>query len=268
MILMTEQKRTYKITSLIKGTASLDELRALFLGWRPDESSLDFSKRVRAEGILTKQTAYRTDDLVLRVFRPWFLTPDTTAAERLQKIVQKNTDWHILNELILLYKSRAELVLYDFLTNRLWTQFHEGALYLRLADIEDFLSEAREAGFIENEWASYTKTRLAYALLRAIKEVGFVKEEKRELYSLVNYRVSDFFITYLAYDLHWAGLTDLAIVEHPDWFLFGLNRSQVIQKLSDLGEQSGIVMQQAGSVVRITWVYKSMNEVIDAYFNR
>jgi hypothetical protein len=267
-MLMTEQKRSYKITSLIKGTASLDELRALFLSWRPDETPVDFSKRVRAEGILTKQTAKRGDDLVLRVFRPWFLTPDTIAAERLQRIVRKRVDWHILNELLLLYKSRAELVLYDFLKNRLWPQIEEGALYLRLADIEDFLSEAQEAGLVENEWASYTKTRLAYALLRAIKEVGFVKEEKRELYALVNYRVSDFFVTYLAYDLHLAGLTDPAAMEHSDWSLFGLKRSQVIQRLSSLGEQSGMVLQQAGSVVRITWVYKNMDEVIDAYFNR
>ena len=267
-MLTSEEKRIYKITSLIKGTASLDELRALFLSWRPGEAPVDFAKRIRAEGILVKQTAQRADDLVLRVFRPWFLMPDTTAVERLQKIFRKNVDWHVLNELILLYKSRAEAVLFDYLIKSFWVQFQEGALYLRMVDVENFLNEARETGFIENEWSSYTQTRLAYGLLRVVKEVGFVKEEKRELYSFITYRVSNFFANYLAYDLHLAGLSDQAIVEHPDWRLFGLNRSQVLQKLSDLGDQSGIVMQQAGSVVRVTWLYKSMDEVIDAYFNR
>jgi hypothetical protein len=267
-MLTSQEKKLYKITSLIKGTATLDELRTLFLGWQPDESPADFAKRVRTEGILVKQTAKRADDLVLLVFRPWFLTPDTTPAKRLQNIVQKNTDWQLLNELIMLYKARSEAVLYDFLTIKFWSQFQDGALYLRMSEIEDFLSEAQHSNLVEKGWSKGTQTRLAQALLGAVKEIGFLKEEKRGLYAFVNYRVSNFFVTYLAYDLHLAGLTDLAIVEHQDWGLFGLNRAQVLQRLSDLGEQGGMVMQQAGSVVRITWVHQSMDEVIDANFNR
>lgn len=264
----TQEKRIYKGTSLVKGTTSLDEIRSLFLNWKPDESPLSFARRSRSEGIVVKQTAVRSSDLILRVFRPWFLTPDSTAAERLQKIIKKNTDWHLLSELIFLYKARSEAVLYDFLVKRFWPQFQEGALYLRMTEIDDFLSEAQQTDLVEKGWSKGTQTRLAQALLGTVKEIGFTKEEKRGLHAFTTYRASGFFFTYLAYDLHFAGLTDIAIVEHEDWRLFGLNRSQILQKLSDLDQQSGMVVQQAGSVVRITWLYKSMDEVIDAYFNR
>ena len=58
-MLTSQEKRFYKITSLIKGTATLDELRALFLSWRSDEASTDFAQRVRAEGILANVVAAR-----------------------------------------------------------------------------------------------------------------------------------------------------------------------------------------------------------------
>jgi hypothetical protein len=74
--------------------------------------------------------------------------------------------------------------------------------------------------------------------------------------------------SYLAYDLHFTGLTDQAVIDHLDWQLFGLKRPQILQALSDIGSKCGLLVQQAGSVVRITWNFASMDEVIDAYFNR
>jgi hypothetical protein len=259
-------KRNYKITSLIKGTATPDEIRALLLNWNPQENSLDYAKRVRNEGILAKQTAQRADDLILRVFRPWFLTPDDRAAVRLKELVKKNANQQIINELALLYKARAEAVLYDFLLNKFWHEFQEGALYLRTEDIEEFLRDAQETGLVEKGWSTGTQRRLAHGILGALKEAGFVIEERRYLYAYLHYRLSEYAVAYLAYDLHLTGSSDVAVVENPDWGLFGLQRNHVLERLSNLGSHGGMVVQQAGSVIRITWLYKTMDEVINAYF--
>lgn len=260
--------RIYKTSTLTKGAPSFEELRTLFLNWNRDEQPLDFAKRLREDGILVKRTAQRADDLVLSIFRPWFLSPDKKAAERIQKILGKNVDWQNLNELFLLYKSRAEAVLYDFLILKFWMQFQDGALYLRKSDVDDFLHDAVQKNMIEKQWSENTKTRLIQGMFVALKDAGFLKEEKQNLYAFVNYRVSSFMFAYLAYDLHFTGLTDLAVIDHPDWQLFGLKRPQILQVLSDIGSKCGLLVQQAGSVVRITWNYASMDEVIDAYFDR
>jgi hypothetical protein len=260
-------KRSYSITGLIKGTASLDELVTLFLHWDEKELPVLYAKRVQHNGILTKATSKRVEDLVLLVFRPWFLsTPDNRAAKTMRALAQSNIDRQILQELIFLFKARAEIVLYDYIQERFWPAYDEGALYLQPSEIEEFLQFAQEAGRVEKSWAKYTQYRLAMGILGALKEVGFVREEKPRLYAYNPLEINRFTLAYLAYELHFAGQTDAALVDHPDWRLFGLERARVVERLSELGEQGGLIVQQAGSVVRMTWLYSSMDEVIHAYY--
>lgn len=262
----SEKNSKYTVTGLIKGTATLDELRTLLLNWRPGEEPKNYAKRVQQEGILTKKTAARANDLVLVVFRPWFLVPDERAATRLKALVEADIDRRTLNELVFLYKARSETVLYDFVSHRFWPACLDGALYLKTQEIEDFLSEVQEEGRVDGSWSPKTQERLAHGVLGALSSVGFLQEEKRYVYEYVFYQVQDFVLAYLAYDLHLADLSDNAIFHHPDWMVFGLSRSQALDRLSMLDERAGMIVQQAGSVVQITWLYKTMDEVINAYF--
>jgi hypothetical protein len=259
------ERRPYTVTGLTKGTPSLDEIQTLLMNWRPDESPVDFAERVRREGILAKQTARRVQDLVVRIFRPWFLEPDDRAARRLKAFVEAGGDRIALNELVFLCKARNEAVLYDFTRERFWPACHDGALYLRTVDIEDFLQEAQEAGLTTKRLSSQTQARLARGIFGALTDVGFLGAERRYAREYVLYRPTDFTIAYLAYDLHLAGLTDGALVEHPDWGLFGLTREHTLDRLDVLDERAGMIVQRAGSVVSITWLHATMDEVIHAY---
>jgi hypothetical protein len=80
----------------------------------------------------------------------------------------------------------------------------------------------------------------------------------------VPYYTSDEGIAYLAYDLREAGLSDLAICEHRDWQLLGLPMEQLVVRLDSLPDSCGLVVQRAGSLVRITWRYESVEDLINA----
>ncbi|MCX6077948.1 MAG: DUF1819 family protein [Chloroflexi bacterium] len=257
--------KKYTVTGLIKGTASLDEMTTLLQNWRPDEPVFMYAKRVQAEGIISKETAKRAEDLVVLVFGAWLLKPDASAARWLQKLVARGIDRQALQELLFLYKARAEIVLYDFTLERFWSTYNDGALYLQPSEIEDFLRFSQETGRVEKSWAKYTQYRLAMGILGALREIGFIREEKPRLYAYNPLEINRFTLIYLAYELHFAGQTDAALVDHPDWHLFGLERARVVERLSELGEQGGLIVQQAGSVVRLTWLFTSMEEVLDAY---
>jgi hypothetical protein len=259
-------KRSYSITGLIKGTASLDELVTLFLHWDEKEPPTLYAKRVQAEGILTKATSKRSEDLVLRVFVPWFLQPNVNGAKILRALAPVTAERQVLQELIFLFKARAEQVLYDYILERFWPAYNDGALYLQPSEIEEFLQFSQESGRVEKSWAKYTQYRLAMGILGALKEVGFIREEKYRLYAYNPIEINPFTVAFLAYELHFASQTDAALVEHPDWRLFGLERARVVERLSELGEQGGLIVQQAGSIVRLTWLYASMDEVIHAYY--
>jgi hypothetical protein len=262
----TENNHRYTVTGLIKGTATLDELRILFNAWNPDETPQDFANRVQLDGILTKQTAKRLNDLVLLVFQPWFLAPDNRAARRLKAFNQLGGDRQVFNELVFVYKARSEAVLYDFVKDAFWMASNEGALYLRTRDIEDFLRQAQESDRVEKPWSKSTQRRLAHGVLGALTNIGFLREEKRYQYDYVSYHPTDFTVAYLAYDFHLAALTDGTLVEHPDWGLFGLGRRQVLERLARLDDRAGLIVQEAGSVIRITWMHKDMEGLIRAYF--
>jgi hypothetical protein len=259
------EQKPYTVTGLTKGMPSLDEIQTLLLNWQADELPGDFAERVRTEGILTKQTARRTKDLVSQLFRPWFLQPDDRAARWLKALVEAGGDRRALNELVFLYKARSEAVLYDFTLKQFWPACHDGELYLRTGDIERFLQDAQEDGRTTKRLSAQTESRLAQGIFTALTEVGFLSEERRYAREYVSYRMSDFSVAYLAHDLHLANLPDGILVEHPDWGLFGLSREDTLDRLDTLDERAGLIVQRAGSVVSITWLHAAMDEVIDAY---
>jgi len=258
-------RRRYTVTGLTKGAPSLDELRTLLLNWQPGEAPTAFADRVRREGILTKQTDRRVRDLVLSLFRLWFLTPDDRAARWLQALVQTDVDRQALNELVFLYKARSEAALYDFALLRFWPACHAGALYLRTAEIKAFLSEAQEMGLMTKRLSPETQARLARGIFGALTDVGFLGQEHRYAREYVPYRVSDLAVAYLAYDLHLANLADGSLAGHSDWGLFGLIPEHTLDRLDVLGDRVGLIVQRAGSVVRITWLHATMEEVIHAF---
>lgn len=234
--------------------------------WQPEEPILDFARRVQTQGIITKATATRLQDLILIVFKSWFLKPNKRPAEQLRQLIQVTNDRQILNELVFLYKARGEPALRDFILEQFWPAYEEGALYLRSQEVKDFLDHAQESGRTSKPWSKETIERTAQGITGALLATGLLVEEKRYLYAFTRFRPTDFSLAYLAYDLHIDEVSDAALVDHPDFRLFGLNRAKTLDRLSALPEKYGLIVQQAGSVVRITWLYRTMEEVIHAIF--
>jgi hypothetical protein len=73
---------------------------------------------------------------------------------------------------------------------------------------------------------------------------------------------------YLVHDLHASGLTDAALLDHTDWELYGIRPSHRFEALDRLGGDRWWIAQGAGSVVRITWKYDTLEEAVDALAGR
>jgi len=96
-------------------------------------------------------------------------------------------------------------------------------------------------------------------------DFGLLAEVGRGRRELVHYRPVDLTLVFLAYDLHCAGLTDASMVDHRDWALFGFTNKDVASAIDRLSGEGWWLAQVAGSVVRISWKYSSMEEVVDAF---
>ena len=69
---------------------------------------------------------------------------------------------------------------------------------------------------------------------------------------------------YLTHELHFKGYSDEAIASAEEWKLFGYNRYDVTRHFERLAAQDHFIFQNAGDLIRITWNYKNMKELIDA----
>lgn len=258
---MTTDRR-YTI-ALCKGAALVDETLTLVQNWTPGEEIGHFVDRVLQENVLARTTAYRTKDIVRRVFARRFLAPTDAPARRLKRLVDNGLPRKLFTEVLFLYAARADRLLYDFTTEVFWPACRRGRSILSRDDVLAFIAEATDSGRIEQAWSPKVQVKIARGVLSTLRDVGFLREERRGHREIVSYYLSDACAAYLAYELHETGLSDSAMCEHPDWRLFGLDRERVLGRLDDLAEDKGILVQRAGSVVTITWKYGSVEELID-----
>ena len=248
-------------SALCKGAALVDETQALVQHWTPGEQIDHFVERVLSDNLLGRATARRTKDIARRVFARRFLAPTDAPARHLKELLDNGLPRKVFAEVLFLYTARSDRLLYDFTRGVFWPACYRGRSVLKRDDVLAFMDEGIERGHIEQPWSATVQVKIAQNVLSTLGDVGFLREERRGHRQIVSYYLSDEGAAYLGYELH-RSLTDSAICEHPDWGLFGLDRGRVLGRLESLGENKGIIVQRAGSVVRITWKYDSVEELI------
>ena len=250
-------------TAISKGAGMIEETRTLLRHWQPDESLEDFTRRVQAEDILGSSTAYRMRDVVRRVFAPRFLTPNNRPACVLKRVLDADLPYRAFTEMLLVFTARFDPLIRDFTTEVFWQAARRGRSVIDTDTAVGFLSEAMADGRISPPWSDGVSVRIARCLLGILRDVGLLRETHRGRREIVAYLMSDAGVALLARYLHEQGASDAGVCEHVDWGLFGMSRRDVIARLSELGEGAGLIVQSAGSVVRITWTVNSIEELID-----
>ncbi len=264
--LATESRadRRYSI-AICKGAGLVSETRHLIEHWRPGEDVETFVRRVQEEDLLGRSTAYRSRDIARRVFARRFLRPPARPARLLKSVIDHHLFQKTFTELLFLFACQADALLYDFTLWGYWEAVRRRRTRLSVADVLAFLADAVAQGHIPRPWSDRVQVKIARGLLAMLRDVGLLREQRRgqQEREIIPFRMSDAGVACLARDLHEAGLSDSALCGHSDWGLFGLGRQEVIERLDGLGEDRGLIVQRAGSVVSITWRVQSMEELLD-----
>lgn len=248
--------------AICKGAALLNETAVLLNHWRPGESADIFAKRVLHEGVLDHSTAYRTNDIVRRVFVPRFLRPNDPPARILKNVLESHLNPSLFRELVLFYAARNDRLIRDFVVRLFWPFLRRGGIFINVETVLTFFSEAVFDGRIEKPWSEQVSIKVARGLLGFLRDIGFIREDAPSSRVMIDYRISDEGISLIARILHEEGYTDSSLINHDDWLLFGLDRPMMLERMHLLGEDSGILFQQAGSVVSINWQVNSIDDLI------
>ncbi len=254
------QQRFYT-TQLQAGLGLIEETRQLFQVYQPGMTSTQLYDTALESGRFPLVTARRLRNIVAECFAPRYLRNQQVAVQL--KLLAGRLTVPELNQLMLIYTARANLVLADFVRDVYWVRYSAGRNEIDLEDARTFVLNSVREGKTQKPWSETTIKRISSYLMGCCVDYGLLINNGRNQRLIAAYRILPKVAAYLAYELKFSGLGDNQIVSHPDWALFGLERADVRDQLKRLSLQSLLIFQAASDVVHIGWTYKSMEELTD-----
>jgi hypothetical protein len=196
-------------------------------------------------------------------FAPRYLV-DNGAPARLLKALLPALARREFAQLLFRYTCRAHPILADFVCEVYWPAYAAGWVYVENEEARQFVTRGNQDGKTTSPWSEGTIRRAAGYLTGCCSDFGLLERGVRKARRILPYRLEPRTGAILAYERHFAGLGDNAVIADPGWALFGLTPEDVLAELKQLALKGQLIVQTAGRITQISWPYKTMDEVIDA----
>jgi len=256
---MVEELRKYN-SDLLKGTGLIQETLLLLDIYTPGITKKEFIEEVIDSNVLVKNHNNRIKDIIEHVFYRRYVNYGEDSVVALKYLREKHVGLEVLSQLLLVYTCRKNLILFDFVSTIYQNLIHKGAIELPQNAAKEFIEESIKNGNIEKAWADSTKRKVAEHINACMIDFKLTDRQKK----LLPLFLSDTVANYLGHELHFKGYSDEAIVKAEEWSLFGYDRYDTVRHLERLAIQGHFIFQNSGDLIRITWHYKNMKELIDA----
>jgi hypothetical protein len=256
--------RTRKYTTeLSKGQGAISETLAVLEIWEPGMKVSDLKQVVLNSGTIARATALRVKDIVGRVFASRYLVDEGRPAAYLKRLLQGGLRPTQLTQIFLIYTCRAHDILHDFICEVYWQKYAAGAKYIQRQDALDFIEAATTMGVISPRWSDTMMLRVARYLTGCLSDFGLAGEDKSGKRELIPFAITPLALLYLVHEMHFRGAHDDAIINHPDWKIFGLEPRDVVNELQRVANPH-FILQYSGELLRVSWSNKTMDEALDA----
>ncbi|MFA7369137.1 MAG: BrxA family protein [Kiritimatiellales bacterium] len=255
-------EKTYT-ADLSKGQGLIEETAAILRYWQPGMSLQELKDGVLQQGVISKATAIRVNDIVGRIFASRYLSGKAEAAANMKQLVELGVPLKELTQLFFVYAARWHDILHDYVIDVYWAKYSAGASEITKQDALDFIERAKNTGRVSPPWSESTTVRMARYLGTAMLDFGLAGKDHSGCRDMRPFAVSRLTALYLAHEIHFTGVSDSSILDHPDWELFGMDPMDVKHELERVSGGHFIV-QFSGDLLRISWKYKTMEEAIRA----
>lgn len=249
-------------TQLQAGLGLVNETKALLDLWSPGMSPNQLHQVGLESGRFPTVTARRLRNIVVECFAPRYLVACGAPAAHLKRLspALPSSD---LTQIMLVYTSRANPILGDFVRQVYWARYAGGYTHITNEDARAFVERGIDDGKTLKRWSETTVQRVSGYLTGCCADYGMLERGHRSSRRIVQYRISPPVAAYLAHELHLTGTGDNALLTHDDWLLFGLAREDVLEELKRLSLRGLLIVQAAGDAIRIGWKFSSMEVLCD-----
>jgi hypothetical protein len=249
-------------TQLQAGLGLVNETKTLLELWSPGMSANELHQVALESGRFPTVTARRLRNIVVECFAPRYLASGGAPATHLKRL-SATISMADLTQLLLIFTSRANSILGDFVRDVYWTRYAGGYTYITNHDARVFVERGIDDGKTAKRWSETTVRRVSAYLTGCCADYGMLERGLRSSRRILSFRISSTVAAYLAYALHFSGVGDNALLTHEDWQLFGLAREDVLEEIKRLSLKGLLIVQAAGDVIRISWKLHDMEAVCD-----
>ncbi len=252
-------------TQLQAGLGLINETKTLLELWNSSMTVNELYQHSLDSGRFPNVTARRIRNIVVECFAPRYLavTNGLIPALHLKKLVPKITSAELI-QLMYLFTCRANPILGDFIRQVYWARYEGGYTQITNEDARIFVERGIDDGKTVKRWSETTIRRVSAYLTGCCGDYGLLERGQRSIRPITPFRITSIVVAYLAYELHFSGVGDNAILLHEDWQLFGLAREDVLDELKRLSLKGLLIVQAAGDVIRISWTQSNMETLCDA----
>jgi len=249
------------------GIGMIDETRTMLDLWQPGMGNVDLYKAALESGLFPNIAARRLQNFIKECFGPRYLVSKGGPAKILRS-VQSRFSNREFNQLLFIYTCRESRILRDFIGIVYWGAYSSGKEIISNQDALAFVKRANQDNKTVKPWSENTLQRVAGYLTASCADFGLLECGQKSIRKILPYKIEARVAIFLAYELHFSGRGDNGVLSDPDWALFGLDRSDVLDELKQLALKGWFIIQSAGDITRIGWQYQSMEELIDALNKR
>lgn len=250
-------------TKLQAGLGMLEETRELLHLWEPGMSALRLHEMALESGRFHSLSARRLRNIVFECFGARYLVNGGRPA-RLLKSTMSVLNGNEFRQLCLVYTSRANPIVADFIREVYWSAYSSGRGAISKDMARNFVEDANRNGNTTSPWSESTVTRVSGYLTGILADFGMLEPAARDDRRLIPFRLETRSGGILVHDIHFQGNSDTRIVTSSDWDLFSLDRADIVDLLKRLSLQGWFVYQAAGDTVRLGWKYDTVEELADA----
>lgn len=254
-------------TKLQAGLGLIDETRILLDLWQPGMKAPKLFQAALDSGYFPNVSARRLRNIVSECFASRYLVSKDYPVAVLKKLENSLASTEF-SQLLFLFTARANVILADFVKMVYWTRYSSGHDTISNEDARNFVIQANQQGKTIRPWSESTIRRVSAYLTRCCADFGMLENGRKGVRRIIPYRIEQKTITLLAYDLHFFGLGDNAVVANSDWGLFGLQKEDLRDELKRLALKGFFIIQTAGDFIRIGWNYKNWEELIHVIAER
>lgn len=249
-------------TQLQAGLGLVNETKTLLDLWTPGTSANQLHQVALKSGRFPNVTARRLRNVVVECFAPRYLVAGGTPAMHLKRLASAFSTAD-LSQLLLVFTSRANPILGDFIRQVYWGRYAGGYTHITNEEARAFVERGIDDGKTIKRWSETTVRRVSAYLTGCCADYGLLERGLRSSRRILSFRISPSVAAYVAYELHFAGVGDNALLTHEDWQLFGLAREDVLDEIKRLSLRGLLIVQAAGDVIRISWKQTDMEALCD-----